>query len=112
MTRHLGTHAKATAVDLGWRRDWESRRLLKRGLWCDPAPYVVQHDTADRFTGPVAEVIYEYCCMRFMAGQRVPEEFDIIGLRAYNEVFRYGRCTAPELTKPAQPWEEAKVEIT
>ena len=50
--------------------------------------------------------------MRFMAGQRVPEEFDIIGLRAYNEVFRYGKCPAPELTKPAQPWEEAKVEIS
>ena len=39
--------------------------------------------------------------MRFMAGQRVPEPFDVIGLRAYNEVFIYGKCTVPELSKPA-----------
>ena len=60
----------------------------------------------------MADVAFDYCCLRFMAGQRVPEQLDHIALRAYNEVFLYGKCQAPKLTKPAQSYAEARREIS
>ena len=74
MKRHARQHGRVHVADLGTRRDWQTRRLHERGLWCDFEPYyLVRDDSAERFTGAMADVVFDYCCMRFMAGQRVPE---------------------------------------
>ena len=110
--RHSSRHGNPSIADLGNRSDWKTRKLHDQGLWCDSSPLPLHLDDAERFTGAVADTIFDYCVMRFMAGQRVPAQFDRIGLLAFNELFIYkGLCKEPELTKPAQCWEEAKLEI-
>ena len=100
MKRHSSKHGTPRFVNLGFRSDWETRSLKYRGIWCDPDHRNKQH-IATQFDDALKPLIYDYCCERILAGQRVPKEFDAIALKAYNEVFVYGGCKPLKLVKAA-----------